>query len=253
MSKEFTEQFYCVPADLHAVHHRAVLLLGPPLPEPHLRGRGRRVEIVHVVDGVWVRVVAGADAQLAALLAVGADVLAQRRRLLEGAVAEGAAAGSLPGVDELVVLEVLQATQALPADGAHVRLLARVRAPVLAQAVQMAEAIPALGAGVRLLARVDPQVSFQRPRLAEAAPADPARVGLLPSVDADVLFQAGDEAEGLSAFQAVVRAISRRLARRRVGRRRSRRVLRPARGHAVASSPPGSPRQEFLPVEFSLL
>lgn len=210
------------------------------------------MEIVHVVDGVWVRVVAGADAQLPALLAVRADVFAQRRRLLEGAVAKGAAAGSLPGVDELVVFEVLQATQALPADGAHVRLLARVRAPVLAQTVQMAEAIPTLGAGVRLLARVYAQVSFQRPRLAEAAPADSARVWLLPSVDADVFFQAGDETEGLSTFQAVVWAISRRLARR-VRRRRSRRVLRPAWGHTVTSSPSRSPRQEFLSVEFSLL
>lgn len=215
-------------ASLHTVGHRAVLLLGPPLPKPHLRRRGSRVEIVHVVDGVRVGVVAGAHAHVAALLAVRADVLAQRRRLLEGAVAEGAAAGPLPRVDELVVLQVLQAAQTLPADGAHVRLLARVRAPVLAQTVQVAEAVSALGAGVGLLARVDAQVRLQRPRLAEAAPAHAAGVRLLPGVDADVLFEAGDQTESLPALQAVVRAVARRLACR-VGCRRSRRVLRPPR------------------------
>lgn len=118
------------------------------------------MEIVHVINGVRVCVVAGADSQLPALLAVRADVFSERRRLLEGAVAKGAAAGSFPRVDELVVFEVLQATQALPADGAHVRLLTRVRAPVLAQAVQMAEAVATLRAGVRLLTRVYAQVSF---------------------------------------------------------------------------------------------
>lgn len=102
------------------------------------------MQVVNVVHGVRVRVVAGTDSQVAALLPVGADVFPQRRRLLEAAVAEGAAAGPLPGVDELVVLEVLQATQALPADGAHVGFLSSVRAPVLAQTVQVAEAVPAL-------------------------------------------------------------------------------------------------------------
>lgn len=202
---------------LHAVGHRAVLLLGSPLPEPHLRRRGCRVEIVHVVDGVRVSVVAGADPHVAALLAVRADVLPQRRRLLEGAVAEGAAAGSFPRVDQLVVLEVLQAAQALPADGAHVRLLAGVRAPVFAETVQVAEAVPTLGAGVRLLTCVYAQVSFQRPRLAEAAPADATGVRFLSGVDADVFFEAGNQTESLPTLQAVVRAISRGLACR-VGR-----------------------------------
>lgn len=155
---------------------------------------------MEVVNVVRVRVVGGAYPHVAALLAVRAHVLAQRRGLLEGAVAERTAARPLPGVDELVVLEVLQAAQALPADGAHVGLLASVCAAVFAQAVQVAEAVPALGAGVRLLARVDAQVRFERPRLAEAAPADAARVGLLPRVDADVLLQAGDQTESLSAL-----------------------------------------------------
>lgn len=85
------------------------------------------MEVVHIIHGVWVRVVAGANSQVAALLPVRADVLPQRGGLLEAAVAEGATAGSLSSVDELVVFEVLQAAQALPADGAHVRLLPRVR------------------------------------------------------------------------------------------------------------------------------
>lgn len=118
------------------------------------------MEVVHVIDGVWVGVVAAANRQLPALLAVRADVLSQRCRLLEGAVAEGAAAGPFPRVDELVVFKVLQAAQALPADGAHVRFLARVRAPVLAQTIQVAEAVPTLRAGVWLLTRVYAQVSL---------------------------------------------------------------------------------------------
>lgn len=212
---------YSLNHPLHTVHNRAVILLSSPLPKPHLRGRSCWVEVVNVVHGVWVRVVAGADSHVTALLPVRADVLAQRRGLLEAAVAEGAAARPLAGVDELMVFEVLQAAQALPADGAHVGFLPGVRAPVFAQTVQVAEAVPALRAGVRLLARVYAQVGLERPGLAEAAAADSARVGLLAGVDADVLLQAGDQAEGLSALQAVVRPVSGGLPCR-VGGRRSR-------------------------------
>lgn len=120
------------------------------------------MQAVDVVDGVGVRLLgAGGHGQMACLLSVRAHVLSQRRRLLEGAVAEGAAARPLAGVDQLVVLQVLQATQPLAADGTHVGLFAGVRAPVLAQAVQVAEAVAALGAGVWLLACVDPQVGFE--------------------------------------------------------------------------------------------
>lgn len=186
------------------------------------------MEVVHVVQGVRVRVFTGAHSQVTAFLAVRANMLPQRRGLLEGAVAEGTAARPLPGVDELVVFEVLQAAQALPADGAHVRLLARVRAAMLAQTVQVAEAVPALGTRVRLLAGVDAQMCFERPRLAEAAAADSTGVRLLARVDADVLLQAGDQTEGLSALQAVVGAICGGLPCQ-VRSRRPRRVLCSAR------------------------
>lgn len=210
---------------LNTVCNRAVLLLlRPPFPEPHLRRGSRGMEAIDVVHGVWVRLLAGADAHVAALVAVRPGVLAQRRGFLEGAVAEGAAAGPLPGVDELVVLEVLQATQALPADGAHVGLLARVRAPVLAQTVQVAEAVAAFGARVGLLAGVNAQVRFERPGLSEAAATHRARVRLLARVDADVLLQAGDQTEGLAALQAVMRPVRRGLPRG-VGGRWPRRLL----------------------------
>lgn len=167
------------------------------------------MEVVNIIHGVWVRVIAGANSQVTALLPVRADVFPQRCRLLEAAVAEGATAGSLSSVDELVVLEVLQAAQALPADGAHVWLLSRVRAPVFAQTVQVAEGVSTLRARVWLFTRVYAQVSLKSPRLAEAAAAHSTRVGLLSCVDADVLLQAGDQSEGLSTLQAVVRPISR--------------------------------------------
>lgn len=185
------------------------------------------MEVVDVIQSVRVRVLRGTDSHVASFLSVRADVLPERGGFFEGAVAEGAAAGPLARVDELVVLEVLQAAQALPTDGAHVGLLPRVRAPVLAQAVQVPEAVPALGAGVRFLARVNAQVRFQRPRLAEAAAADSARIGLLSGVDADVLLQAGNQAEGLSALQTVVGTVSGGLPRS-VGCRRTRGVLRSA-------------------------
>lgn len=167
------------------------------------------MEIVYIIHGVRVRVITGSDPHVTAFLPVRADVFPQRCRFLEAAVAEGAAAGSLSGVDELVVFEVLQAAQALPADGAHVGFLSGVCAPVLSQTVQVAEAISTLRARVRLLARVYAQVGLKRPGLAEATAADSTWVGLLSSVDADVLLQAGDKTERLSTFQAVVRPISR--------------------------------------------
>lgn len=121
------------------------------------------MEVVYVIHGIWVCVIAGADPHVAAFLPVRADVFPQRRRLLEAAAAEGAAARPLSSVNQLVVLEMLQAAQTLPADGAHVRFLPGVRAPVFAQTVQVAEAVSTLGARVRLLARVDAQVGFEGP------------------------------------------------------------------------------------------
>lgn len=129
---------------LHTIHHRAVVLVSSPLPEPHLRGRRCRVEVVNVVQNVLLCFVHGNNPQVTALLPVRADVFAQRRGLLEAAVAEGAAAGPLPGVDQLVVFQVLQAAQALPTDGTNVRFFPGVRAPVFAQTVQVAEAVPTL-------------------------------------------------------------------------------------------------------------
>lgn len=167
------------------------------------------MEVVNVIHGVCVRVVTGTDPHVAAFLPVRADVFPQCGGLLESAVAEGAAARPLPGVNELVVFEVLQAAQALPADGAHVGFLPRVCAPVLAQTVQVAEAVSTLRARVWLLTRVYAQVGFKRSRLTEAAAADSTRVGLLSGVDADVLLQAGDQAESLSTLEAMVRPISR--------------------------------------------
>lgn len=169
------------------------------------------MEVINVVHGVWVRVITGPDSHVTALLPVRTDVFPQRSRLFEAAVAERAAARSLSGVDELVVFEVLQAAQSLPTDGAHVGFLSRVRAPVFAQTVQVAEAVSTLRARVRLLACVYTQVSFKGAGLAEATATDSARVRLLSSVDADVLLQAGDQTEGLSALQAVMRTISRGL------------------------------------------
>lgn len=121
------------------------------------------MEIVNVIHGIWVRVVTGTNSHVAAFLPVCADVFPQRRRLLEAAVAEGAAARPLSGVDELVVFEVLQAAQPLPADGAHVGFLSGVCAPVFAQTVQVAEAVSTLRARVWLLACVYTQVGLKRP------------------------------------------------------------------------------------------
>lgn len=102
------------------------------------------MKVVNVIHGVWVRVIAGTNPHVTAFLPVRADMLPQRCRLFEAAVAEGAAARSLSSVDELVVFEVLQATQALPADGAHIRFLPCVCASVFAQTVQVAEAVSTL-------------------------------------------------------------------------------------------------------------
>lgn len=121
------------------------------------------MEVINVVHGVRVGVVARADSHVTTLLPVCADVFPQGRGLFEAAVAERAAARPLPGVDELVVFQVLQATQPLPTDGTHVGFLSRVRAPVFPQTIQVAEAVPALGARVRLLACVYAQVGFERP------------------------------------------------------------------------------------------
>lgn len=93
------------------------------------------MEAVDVVQGVWVRILSHACLHVARLFTVSADMLAQRRRLLEGAVAEGAAAGFLSGVDALVVLQVLQSAQTLATDGTHVGLVTSVGALVLAQAI----------------------------------------------------------------------------------------------------------------------
>lgn len=169
------------------------------------------MKVVNVIHGVWVRVITGTDSHVTAFLPVRADVLPQCRGLLEAAVAEGAAARSLSGVDELVVFEVLQAAQALPADGAHVWFLPRVCASVFAQTVQVAEAVSTLRTRVRFLTRVYAQVGLKGARLTETAATDRARVWLLSGVDANVLLQAGDQAEGLSALQAVVGPISRGL------------------------------------------
>lgn len=102
------------------------------------------MKVVNVIHGIWVRVITGTNPHVTAFLPVCTDVLPQRRRLLEGAVAEGAAARSLSGVDELVVFEVLQAAQAFPADGAHIRFLPCMCASVFAQTVQVAEAVSTL-------------------------------------------------------------------------------------------------------------
>lgn len=129
---------------LHTVHDRAVIVFRSPIPEPHLRGRRCWMEIVNVIHGVWVRVITGPDSQVTTLLPVRADVFPQRCGLLEAAVAEGATTWPFSSVDELVVLEVLQATQALSADGANIGFLASVCAPVFAQTVQVAEGVSAL-------------------------------------------------------------------------------------------------------------
>lgn len=146
---------------LNTVHNRAVVLLSSPLPKPHLRRRSGRMETVYVVQSIWVGVITGAHAHVAAFLAVRTDVFPQCSRLLEAAVAEGAAARSLPSVDELVVFEVLQAAQALPTDCTHIGFLSGVCAPVFAQTVQVAEAVSTLRARVRLLSCVYAQVSFE--------------------------------------------------------------------------------------------
>lgn len=102
------------------------------------------MEVVNIIHGIWVRVITGSDPHVTAFLPMRADVFPQRRGLLEAAVAEGAAAWSLSGVDELMVFEVLQAAQALSTDGTHVRFLSGVCAPVFAQTVQVAEAVSTL-------------------------------------------------------------------------------------------------------------
>lgn len=102
------------------------------------------MKVVNVIHGVWVCLVASAQSHVATFLPVRADMLPQRRRLFKAAIAEGAAAGPLSGVDELVVFEMLQAAQTLPADGTHVGFLPRVRAAVFAQTVQVAETVAAL-------------------------------------------------------------------------------------------------------------
>lgn len=119
------------------------------------------MKVVNVIHGVWVRVVTGTNSHVTAFLPMCADVLPQRGGLLEAAVAEGAAARSLSGVDELVVFEVLQPAQTLPTDGAHVRFLSRVRASVFAQTVQVAEAVSTLRTRVRFLTCVYAQVGLK--------------------------------------------------------------------------------------------
>lgn len=93
------------------------------------------MEAVDVVQGVWVWLLSQACLHVARLLTVSADMLAQRRRLLEGAVTEGADAGFLSSMDALVVLQVLQSAQTLATDGTHVGLVTSVGALVLSQAV----------------------------------------------------------------------------------------------------------------------
>lgn len=109
------------------------------------------MKVVNVINGVWVRVITGTNSHVTAFLPVCADVFPQRCRLLKAAIAEGAAARPLAGVDELVVFEVLQAAQALPTDGTHIGFLSGVCAPVFAQTVQVAEAVSTLRARVWLL------------------------------------------------------------------------------------------------------
>lgn len=121
------------------------------------------MQVVNVINSVWVRVIAGTDSHVAPLLAMSTDVFPQCSGFLEAAVAEGAAARPLSGVDELVVFEMLQAAQALPTYGTDIRLLPRVRASVFAQAVQMAETVSALRARVWLLTCVYAQVRFKCP------------------------------------------------------------------------------------------
>ncbi len=121
------------------------------------------MEIVNVIHGVWVRVITGTNSHVTTFLPVRADVFPQRCGLLEAAVAEGAAARPLSSVDELVVFEVLQAAQALPADGTHVGFLSGVCASVFAQTVQVSEAVSTLRARVWLLTRVYAQVGFKSP------------------------------------------------------------------------------------------
>lgn len=119
------------------------------------------MEVVNVVNSVWIGFIIASDSHVSTFLSVGSDVFSERRGLLEAAAAEGTAAGSLSGVDELVVLEMLQSAQTFPTDGTHVGFLSCVRASVFAQTVQMSETVPTLRAGVRLLPRVDTQVSLQ--------------------------------------------------------------------------------------------
>lgn len=167
------------------------------------------MEVVNVIQGIWICVISGTNSHVTPFLSVCADVFPQRCWLLEAAVAEWAAARPLTSVDELVVFEMLQAAQALPTDGTHIRFLSGVCAPMFAQTIQVAETVSTLRTRVWLFTRVYAQVGFKGPRLTEATATDSTWVGLLSCVNADVLLQAGDQAESLSALQAVVRPISR--------------------------------------------
>lgn len=165
------------------------------------------MKVVYIVDGLLFLVLIGPDAHVPSLILVCAHVFAQRCRLLKGAVAVGAAAGPLSSVNELVVLKVLQSTQAFPTDAADVRLLAGVRTAMFAQTVQMAEAVSALRARVGFLACVDAQVCFKSSGFTETSAANATGIRLFPSVDANVLFQTRDEAESLPTLNTVVRPI----------------------------------------------
>lgn len=140
------------------------------------------------------------------------QVLPETSGVLERALAQRASARSLAGVDALMVLEVLQAAEALSTHRAGVRLLARMRASVFAQAVQVAKTCAALAARIRLLTCVDAQMRLERARFTESSSAHAARVRLLSRVDAQVLLQAREQPERLAALQAEVRSLTGHLA-----------------------------------------
>lgn len=132
------------------------------------------------------------------------QVLPETSSILERALAQRASAWSLACVDALMVLEVLQAAEALPAHRAGVRLLARVRASVLAQAIQVAETRTTLAARIWLLTCVDAQMRLERAGFTESSPTHAARVRFLSRVDAQVLLQAREQPECLATLQAEV-------------------------------------------------
>lgn len=166
------------------------------------------MEVVYVVYGLLFLVLVAPDAHVPSLILVCAYVFAQRCWLLKGAVAIGAAAGPFSSVNELVVLEVLQSTQALPTDATDVRLLSGVCTAMFAQTVQVAEAVSALRAGVGFLARVDAQVCFKSSGFTKTSATNATGIRFFSSVDADVLFQTGDQAESLATLDTVVRPVS---------------------------------------------